>query len=187
VSVLLTALGPKQLELLHEILPAAGKIVLLANADNPNAQADASEIQAAADTLGQRLEVLTASTDGDLEAAFTTMVARGAGALVVKPDPFFIDRRERLVALAARHAIPAIYPLRVFVEVGGLMSYGTFYVDLNHQVGTYAGKILKGARPADLPVQQGVKFELVINLKTAKSLGVEVPFRLLQVADEVIE
>jgi putative tryptophan/tyrosine transport system substrate-binding protein len=187
VSALLTALGPKQLELLHEILPAAGKIVLLVNADNPNAQADAPEIQAAADTLGQRLEVLTASTDGDLEAAFTTMVARGAGALVVKPDPFFMDRRERLVALAARHAIPAIYPLRVFVEVGGLMSYGTFFVDLNHQVGTYAGKILKGAKPADLPVQQGVKFELVINLKTAKALGVEMPFRLLQVADEVIE
>ena len=187
VSTLLSALGPKQLELLHEMLPSAGTIVLLVNASNPNAQADTPELQAAADALGQRLEVLTASTDGDLEAAFTTMVERRAGALVVKPDPFFIDRRERLVALAARHAMPAIYSLRVFAEVGGLVSYGITIVDMNHQVGTYAGKILKGAKPADLPVQLGVKFELVINLKTAKALGVEVPFRLLQLADEVIE
>jgi putative ABC transport system substrate-binding protein len=169
------------------MLPSAGTIVLLVNADNPNAQVDAPEIQAAADALGQRLEVLTASTEGDFEAAFATMVERRAGALVVKPDPFFIDRRERLVALAARHAMPAIYPLRVFAEIGGLVSYGTTLVDMNHQAGTYAEKILKGAKPADLPVQLGVKFELVINLKTAKALGVEMPFRLLQVADEVIE
>jgi putative ABC transport system substrate-binding protein len=187
VSTLLSDLGPKHLELLHEMLPSTGKIVLLVNADNPNAQVDAPEIQAAADALGQRLEVLTASTEGDFEAAFATMVERRAGALVVKPDPFFIDRRERLVALAARHAMPAIYPLRVFAEIGGLVSYGTTLVDMNHQAGTYAGKILKGAKPADLPVQLGVKFELVINLKTAKALGVEMPFRLLQVADEVIE
>jgi putative ABC transport system substrate-binding protein len=187
VSTLLTALGPKQLELLHEMLPAAGKIVLLVNASNPNAQADAPEMQAAADALGQRLEVLTASTDGDLEAAFTTMVERRVGALVVKPDPFFIDRCERLAALAARHAMPVIYSLRVCAEVDGLVSYGTNFVDMYQQVGTYVGKILKGAKPADLPVQQGVKFELVINLKTAKALGVEVPFRLLHVADDVIE
>ena len=187
VSTLLSALGPKQLELLHEMLPSAGTIVLLVNADNPNARADAPEIQAAADALGQRLDVLTASTDGDLEAAFTTMVERGAGALVVKPDPFFIDRRERLVELAARHAMPAIYSLRVFAEVGGLVSYGTTLVDMNHQVGTYAGKILKGAKPADLPVQLGVKFELVINLKTAKALGLTIPPTLLVRADEVIE
>jgi putative tryptophan/tyrosine transport system substrate-binding protein len=131
--------------------------------------------------------VLTASTDGDLEAAFTTMVERRAGALVVKPDPFFIDRCERLAALAARHAIPAIYSLRACAEVGGLVSYGITFVDLYLQVGTYAGKILKGAKPADLPVQLGVKFELVINLKTAKALGLKVPFHLLQLADEVIE
>jgi putative ABC transport system substrate-binding protein len=187
VSTLVSALGPKQLELLHEMLPSAGKIVLLVNADNPNARADEPEIKAAADALGQRLEVLTASTDGDLEAAFTTMVERRAGALVVKPDPFFIDRCDRLVALAARHSMPAIYSLRVCAEVGGLVSYGITFVDLYQQVGTYAGKILKGAKPAELPVQLGVKFELVINLKTAKALGVEVPFRLLQVADEVIE
>jgi putative tryptophan/tyrosine transport system substrate-binding protein len=187
VSTLVTALEPKQLELLHEMLPSAGKIVLLVNADNPNARADEPEIQAAADALGQRLEVLTASTDGDLEAAFTTMVERQAGALVVKPDPFFIDRCERLVALAARHSMPAIYSFRDCAKVGGLVNYGITFVDMYQQVGTYAGKILKGAKPADLPVQLGVKFELVINLKTAKAQGVEVPFRLLQVADEVIE
>ena len=186
-STLLTTLGPKQLELLHEMLPSAGKIAFLLNADNPNAQTDAPEIQAAADALGQRLEVLTASTDGDLEAAFTTMVERRAGALVVKPDPFFIARRERLVALAARHAMPAIYSLRVFAEAGGLVSYGITIADMNYQLGIYAGKILKGAKPADLPIQLGTKFELVINLKTAKALSLDVPFRLLQVADEVIE
>jgi putative tryptophan/tyrosine transport system substrate-binding protein len=146
-----------------------------------------SDSLAAADALGQRLEVLTASTDGDLEAAFTTMVERRAGALLVKPDPFFIYRRERLVALAARHAMPGIYSLRVFAEVGGLVSYGTTLVDMNHQVGTYAGKILNGAKPADLPVQLGVKFELVINLKTAKALGLTIPPTLLVRADEVIE
>ena len=187
VSTFISALGPKQLELLHELLPSAGTIVLLVNASNPNAQADAPEEQAAAHVLGQRLEVLTASTDGDLEAAFTTMVQRRASALIVKADPFFIDRRERLVALAARHAIPAIYSLRLFAEVGGLVSYGIPFVDLYQQVGTYAGKILSGAKPADLPIHQPVKFELVINLKTAKALGVEVPFRLQQLADDVIE
>ena len=187
VSLLVSALGPKQLEILHEILPSAGTIVLLVNASNPNAQADAPEEQAAAHVLGQRLEVLTASTDGDLEAAFTTMVERRASALIVKADPFFIDRRERLVALAARHAMPAIYSARFFAELGGLVSYGIPYSDLYQQVGTYAGKILGGAKPADLPIHQPVKFELVINLKTAKALGVEVPFHLQQLADDVIE
>jgi ABC-type uncharacterized transport system substrate-binding protein len=187
VFTLVSALGPKQLELLHEMLPSAGTIVFLVNTDNPNVQADAPEIQAAADALGQRLEVLTASTDGDLEAVFMTMVERRAGALVVKADPFFMDRRERLVALAARYAMPAIYSVRPYADVGGLASYGAAYVDLCQQAGSYAGKILKGAKPADLPVQKGVKFELVINLKAAKALGIEVPLHLLQVADEVIE
>ena len=187
VSTLISALGPKQLEILHEILPSAGTIVLLVNASNPNAQADAPEEQEAAHVLGQRLEVLTASTDGDLEAVFTTMGQRRARALIVKADPFFIDRRERLVALAARHAMPAIYSLRIFADVGGLVSYGIPYVDLFQQVGTYAGKILSGAKPADLPIHQPVKFELVINLKTAKAMGLTVPDRLLALADEVIE
>ena len=187
VSTLISALGPKQLELLHEILPSAGTIALLVNADNPNVSADAPEIQAAAAALGQRLEVLTASNDGDLEVAFTTMVQRRAGALIVKPDPFFIDRRERLVALAARHAMPAIYSLRWFAEVGGLMSYGIAFLDLYQHAGTYAGKILQGVKPADLPVAQAVKFELVINLKTAKALGLDVPLHLQQLAHDVIE
>jgi putative tryptophan/tyrosine transport system substrate-binding protein len=187
VSTLVAALAPKQLELLHEILPSAGTIALLVNADNPNASADAPEIQAAADALGQRLEVLTASNDADLEVAFTTMVQRRAGALVVKPDPFFIDRRERLVALAARHSVPAIYSMRWFADVGGLMSYGTSFLALYQQGGNYAGKILMGAKPADLPVVQAVKFELVINLRTAKALGLTIPDKMLTVADEVIE
>jgi putative ABC transport system substrate-binding protein len=180
-------LGPKQLELLHDMLPAAGTIVLLVNADNPNAQADVPELQAAAHALGQRLEVLTASTDDELEAAFTTMAERRAGALVVKPDPFLIGRCERIALLAARHAMPAIYPFRACADIGGLVSYGNTLVDLFQQVGTYAGKILKGAKPADLPIQLATKFELVINLKTAKALSVEVPLHLLQLADEVIE
>jgi putative ABC transport system substrate-binding protein len=187
VSGLTSNLGPKHLELLHDMLPSATTIVLLVNAGNPNAQADAPELQAAANILGERLEVLTASTDDDLEAAFATMVERRASALIVKADPFFIDRRERLVALAARHSMPAIYGLRLFTEVGGLASYGMPLADLYRQVGAYAGKILSGAKPADLPVQLGAKFELVINLKTAKALGLNVPAHLQQLADEVIE
>jgi putative ABC transport system substrate-binding protein len=148
VSNFISALGPKHLELLHEMLPAAGKIVLLVNASNPNAQADAPEVQAAADALGQHLEVLTANTDSELEAAFATMVERGVGALMVKPDPFFIARGERLAALAAHHAMPAIYPTRSFVDLGGLMSYGITFVDLYQQVGTYVGKISRApSRP----------------------------------------
>src|SRR5262249_15716782 len=137
--------------------------------------------------IGRRLEVLTASTDSDLEAAFATMVERRASALIVKADPFFIDQRERLVALAAPHQMPAIYPDRFFAEIGGLVSYGMPFVDLFQQVGSYAGKILSGAKPADLPIHLPVKFELAINLKTAKAFGIEVPFHLQQLADDVIE
>jgi putative ABC transport system substrate-binding protein len=187
VSTVISALTPKQLELLHEILPTASTIALLMNPNNPNAQVDAPEEQAAAHVLGQRLEVLTASTDGDLEAAFTTMVERRVNALIVKADPFLIARREQLVALAARHSMPAVYSSRFYAEVGGLVSYGIPIADLYQQVGTYAGKILSGAKPADLPIHQPLKFELVINLKTAKAFGIEVPFHLQQLADEVIE
>jgi putative tryptophan/tyrosine transport system substrate-binding protein len=120
--------------------------------------------------------VLTASTEGDLEAAFTTMVRRQVGALIVKPDPFFVAWREQLVALAARHAMPAIYPARLFTDLGGLMSYGGNFIELNQQAGIYVGKILKAAKPADLPVQQSTKVELVVNLKTANALGLKIPF-----------
>ena len=171
-----------------ELLPSASTIALLVNPGNPNVGTDAPETEAAANALGQHLEVLTASTEGDLEAAFTTMVKRQAGALIVMPDPFFFARREQLVALAARYAVPTIYPVRVFAEIGGLMSYGTHLsLDLYQQAGIYTGKILKGAKPADLPVQQSIKLELVINLKTAKALGLTIPPTLLARADEVIE
>jgi len=180
-------LGPKRLELLRELLPSISTVALLVNPSNPNVGADAPETQAGANALGRRLEVLTASTERDLEAAFTTIVKRQAGALVVMPDPLFFDRREQLVALAARYAVPTIYPFREFAVAGGLMSYGSSLPDQDRQVGIHTGKILKGAKPADLPVMQAVKIELVINLKTAKTLSLTVPITLLGRADEVIE
>jgi putative tryptophan/tyrosine transport system substrate-binding protein len=187
VSVLISTLGPKRLELLHELLPSTSTMALLVNPGNPNVGADAPEAEAAANALGRRLEVLTASTEGDLEAAFATMVKRQAGALAVMPDPLFFLRREQLVALAARYAVPTIYPAREFTEIGGLMSYGSNTPEAYRQMGIYTGKILKGAKPADLPVMQAVKIELVINLKTAKTLSLTFPITLLGRADEVIE
>jgi putative ABC transport system substrate-binding protein len=184
--VLLSMLGPKRLELLRELVPSTSTFALLVNPNNPNV-VDVPEIEAAANALGRRLEVLTASTESDLEAAFATMVQHRVGSLIVMADPFLISRREQLVALAARHAMPAIYPMRSFVDLGGLMSYGSDVADVDRQVGIYAGKILKGAKPADLPVQQTVKYELVINLKTAKALGLTIPQALLVSAHEVIE
>jgi len=172
---------------LHEILPAANTIALLANPGNVNLKTDEPEIRAAADRLKHHLEVLTASTESDLEAALSTMVQHRVGSLIVMPDPFFMSRREQLVALAARHAMPAIYPTRTFVDLGGLMSYGSSILDLIQQAGIYVGKILKGAKPADLPVQQSTKLELVINLKTAKALGLTIPPTIFALADEVIE
>ena len=187
VVILLSMLGPKRLELLRELLPSTSTIALLVNPSNPNV-VDAPETEAAANAIGRRLEVLTASTERDLEAAFTTIVARQVGALVVMPDPFFFGRREKLVALAARYAVPTIYPIREFTEIGGLMSYGTHLaLDIYQQVGTYTGKILRGAKPADLPVQQSIRPELVMNLKTAKALGLTIPPTLLARADDVIE
>jgi putative ABC transport system substrate-binding protein len=187
VSIFFSILGPKRVELLHELLPAVNTIALLGNPSNPNFQPDAPDIRAAADALKQRFEVLAASNEGDLEAAFATMVQHQIGALIIVPDPFLISRREQLVALAARHAMPAMYPSRVFADLGGLISYGASILDLNPQAGIYVGKILKGAKPADLPIQQSTKVELVINIKTAKALGLTVPPELLARADEVIE
>jgi len=179
--------GPKRVELLHELLPEVNTIAVLGNSRNANVPADVPDIQAGADALNQRLEVLTASTDSDLEAAFAIMVQHRVGALIVLPDPFFISRRDRLVELAARYTMPAVYSFRAFPDVGGLMSYGSTVLDLNQQGGNYVGKILKGAKPADLPIQQSTKVELVINHKTAKVLGLTVPPELLARADEVIE
>jgi putative tryptophan/tyrosine transport system substrate-binding protein len=184
---LVAGLGSKHLDLLHELLPTASMIASLLNPANPNAHAYALQTQAAADALGLRLQALTAHTEADFEAAFGIMVQRRADALLVIADPFFIARREQLVALAASHAMPAIYPFRWFPECGGLMSYGGELRSMYQQVGTYAGRILKGAKPVDLPIQQSTKVELVINLKTAKALSLTVPSSLLARADEVIE
>jgi putative ABC transport system substrate-binding protein len=184
--ILVSMLGPKRLELLRELLPSTTTIALLVNSSNPNA-VDAPETEAAANAIGRRLEVLTASTDRDLEAAFTTMVERRAGALAVMADPLFFAWREQLVALAARYAVPTIYPWREFAVDGGLMSYGTTIADAYRQMGIHTGKIVRGAKPADLPVVQAVKIELVINLKTAKTLNLTFPITLLGRADEVIE
>jgi putative ABC transport system substrate-binding protein len=187
VSVLVGTLGSKRLELMHELLPSNDTIALLVNPNNPNV-VDGLETEAAANAIGRHLEVLTASTESDLEPAFTTMVKRQAGALIVMPDPLFFSRREQLVELAARYAVPTIYPVREFTENGGLMSYGTnLALDLAKQAGTYTGRILRGAKPADLPVQQSINLELVINLKTAKALGLVIPPTLLARADHVIE
>src|SRR5215469_12772726 len=164
VSISFSILGPKRVELLHELLPAVKTIAILGNPRNPNFQVDTPDIRAANDTLMQRLEVLAASTESDLEAAFAMMVQHRLGALIVVPDPFFIGRREQLVQLAARHAIPTIYPSRVFVDVGGLISYGSSINDLARLSGIYVGRILKGAKPGDLPIQQSTNTELVINL-----------------------
>jgi putative tryptophan/tyrosine transport system substrate-binding protein len=187
VSIFLAVMGPKRLELLHELLPAVSTIALLGNPVNANFQPDLPDIRGAAEALRQHLEVLTASTEGDLAAAFARMAQHRVGALVIMADPFLISRREQLVDLAARHAIPVIYPSRVFVDLGGLMSYGSSVLDLSRQQGIYVGKILKGAKTSDLPIQQSTKVELVVNLKTAKALGLTVPPELLARADDVIE
>jgi putative tryptophan/tyrosine transport system substrate-binding protein len=173
--------------LLHELLPGATNVVALLNPTFPDAPDQLHEVQEAALRIGERLTLLNASSAREIDAAFETIVQKGIGALLVGADPFFISRREQLVALAAHHGIPAIYEDRDFSTVGGLMSYGASFSDAVRQVGVYTGRILKGEKPADLPVQQPTKFELVINLKTAQALGLAVPPTLLARADEVIE
>jgi putative tryptophan/tyrosine transport system substrate-binding protein len=187
VSVLFNTLVAKQLEALHETVLQADLMGLLVNPTNPNAESDMRDVQAAANVLGQKLVVVKGSTESDLETVFVTLAQQRTGALVVSADPFFVSRRDKLVELAVRRTLPAIYPMRDFVAAGGLMSYGTSLADGYRQVGTYAGKVLTGVKPADLPVQQAVKVELIINLKTAKALGLTLPTSLLVRADEVID
>ena len=169
------------------MVPKATRIAVLVNPNFADAESQLRDLQEAAARLGVQLVVVRANAESDFDAAFSTVVRQQAGALLVSASPFFNQRREQLVVLAARHAVPAIYDWRDFAAAGGLMSYGTSLADAYRQVGVYAGQILRGAKPADLPVVQSTKFELVINLSTAKALGIEVPPTLLARADEVIE
>jgi putative ABC transport system substrate-binding protein len=187
VSIVSSALVSKQFQLLHALVPQAAVIGILLNPTNPNVSFELSDLQSAAQTMGVQLAVLRASSESGIDAAFATLIQLRAGALLIEPDTFFLDRREQIVALAARHVIPTIYPRREQAAIGGLMSYGTNLADAYRQAAVYLGRILKGTKPADLPVMQPTKFQLFINLKTAKTLGLNIPPNLLALADEVIE
>ena len=181
------ALSAKRLELLRAVVPKPKLIGVLLNPKNPNFEVQLSDVRAAAREIGQDLLIVNASAEADFDAAFATFVQRRIDGLIVGSDPMFAYRADRLAALAVRSAIPSIYEWRSMVSAGGLMSYGTNINDPFHQMGIYTGQILKGTKPADLPVVQPTKFELVINLKTAKALGLDVPLHLQQLADEIIE
>ena len=187
VSWVATALVPKQLDLLRRLIRNPAMIGALVNPSYSDHDLQMRELQEAGGAIGQKINVMQAATPHDFDTAFASLVQQGAGALIVANDPFFVSRRDQIVALAARHKIPAMYFSREFTAAGGLLSYGASLIDATRQGGLYAGKILKGARPADLPVLQPTKFDLVINLKTAKALGLTVPDKLLALADEVIE
>ena len=187
VSNLNVEVGPKGLELLHELVPAATNFAALVNPTLPGAEIQSRNLQAAARTLGLQLHVLHASTESEIDAAFATLIQLRTGGLVIGGDPFFTTRSEQLAALALRHAVPVICPSREFAAAGGLMSYSGSITDAYRLVGVYTGRILKGEKPANLPVLQATKVEFVINLKTAKALGLTIPAALLARADEVIE
>jgi putative ABC transport system substrate-binding protein len=187
VTSLAFELGPKRLELLHELLPTATTIALLVNSANPNAETQSKDQQAAARALGLQLHVLGASTERDFETVFSTLLQLQAGGLVINGDAFLVSRSEQLAELALRHAVPAIFQFREFAAAGGLMSYGSSITDAYRLLGVYTGRVLNGEKPAELPVQQATKIELILNLKTAKALGLTIPLSLLGRADQVIE
>jgi putative ABC transport system substrate-binding protein len=187
VTALSVEVGPKQLESLHELIPTQTVMAALVNPANPGAEPELKLFLAASRTLGVHLHVLNASTDRDIDMAFTALLRLRAGGLVIVPDSFFISRIKQVAALTVRHSVPAIYGYREFAVAGGLMSYGGSLTDTYRTAGIYTGRILKGEMPANLPVQQVTKVELIINLKTARALGLTVPLSLLGRADEVIE
>ena len=187
ISFLTSQLESKRLGLLRELMPQATAIAVLLNDTNVNAENQSAEVKETGRTLGMPLHIVNASSARDFDGAFTAIVRTGARALLVAADPFYFGQREQLVALAARHALPAIYDFSAYPHVGGLASYGTHLADAYRQVGLYAARVLKGEKPADLPVMQSTRFEFVINLKTAKALGLEISPSLLARADEVIE
>jgi putative ABC transport system substrate-binding protein len=187
VSYMNAELGAKQLGLLHELLPTTARVAIINNPHNPYTESMTTTLQAAAAAIDLQIEFFAASTNRDIDTAFASLVQKRADALLVLPSPLFLDRRVQLVVLAARHAMPAIFPLREDVDAGALMSYGSSATDQFRQVGIYAGRILRGEKPADLPVMRSTKFEFVVNLQTARTLGITVPPALLAGADEVIE
>jgi putative ABC transport system substrate-binding protein len=187
IYMLTAALESKRLELLHEVVPKAATIGIIVDPNSPDTERQLRELPKAASSIGQRIIILKAGSERDVEAAFASIAAERVEALLIASSPFYLPLREQIVALASRHRVPAIYFFRDFAVAGGLMSYGTDLPDAYRQAGGYAGRILKGERPSDLPVQQSTKVEFVINLKTAKSLGLSIPIPLLGRADEVIE
>jgi len=187
VSVLVNEVESKRLGLLHEAVPTAPMIAVLLNSKSPAFETQSRDVETAARAIGQQIMLLNVSGDSEIDTAFATLLKQRAGGLVIASDPFFTTRREQLVALAARYAIPTIYDDRNYAAAGGLMSYGITFADAYRQAGIYVGRILKGEKPADLPVVQPTKFEFVINLKTAKALGLTIPAGVLSIADEVIE
>jgi putative ABC transport system substrate-binding protein len=187
IAPMFTMLGSKNLELLHELVGKATVVGALAKPSNPNAEHQLRDLQAAAHALGQELAIFSVDNEREIDSSFAMMAERHVGALVVTADGFLISRQDQIIALAARYGVPAIYPLSQYVAAGGLMSYGANLADAFRQTGVYVGTILRGGKPGELPVQQPTKIEFVINLKTAKALGLAVPATLLALADEVIE